>query len=209
MKWKCDACEQHDIGEGKSYVSTPCILEVEDDIGPDCCPFSNCGVYYECEWKSYEETTCYKMEPVDMMHMLAEICDCEKMKKLMEPNDACKLNRLAINGIIKNCPYCGKINPAYNDIVKDIKASYEEYTKANPVIVTTVDNDPVNHPSHYTAGRFETIEVIEDWGLDFCLGNAVKYISRAGKKDPSKEIEDLKKAVWYIERRIKQLEGKA
>ena len=71
----------------------------------------------------------------------------------------------------------------------------------------TVENDPVNHPSHYTSGRFETIEVIEDWGLDFCLGNAVKYISRAGKKNPDKEIEDLKKAVWYIERRIKQLEG--
>lgn len=69
-----------------------------------------------------------------------------------------------------------------------------------------VENDPVNHPSHYTAGKFETIEVIEDWGLDFCLGNAVKYISRAGKKDPSKEVQDLQKAVWYINRRIKQLE---
>lgn len=67
-------------------------------------------------------------------------------------------------------------------------------------------DDPVNHPSHYTAGKYETIEVIEDWGLDFCLGNAVKYISRAGKKDPSKEVEDLNKAVWYVNRRIKQLE---
>ena len=66
-------------------------------------------------------------------------------------------------------------------------------------------NDPVNHPSYYADGKIETIEFIEDKGLDFCLGNAVKYISRAGKKDPDKEIEDLNKAVWYINRRIKQL----
>lgn len=68
-------------------------------------------------------------------------------------------------------------------------------------------NDPVNHPSHYTDGKIEVIDFIEDKKLGFCLGNAVKYISRAGKKDKDKEIEDLKKAMWYIERRIKQLGG--
>ena len=62
--------------------------------------------------------------------------------------------------------------------------------------------DIVNQPPHYTAGNFETIEVIEDWDLNYHLGNAVKYISRAGKKDPSKYAEDLKKAVWYINREI-------
>lgn len=67
-------------------------------------------------------------------------------------------------------------------------------------------DDAVNHPSHYTDGKIEVIEFIEDKKLGFCLGNAVKYIARAGKKDPTKEIEDLKKARWYIERRIKQLE---
>lgn len=65
--------------------------------------------------------------------------------------------------------------------------------------------DPVNHPAHYTDGRIEVIEYIEDKKLGFCLGNAVKYISRAGKKDPAKEVEDLEKAVWYIQRRIKEL----
>lgn len=65
--------------------------------------------------------------------------------------------------------------------------------------------DSVNRPSHYTEGRkYEPINVIEDWKLDFCLGNALKYISRAGRKQD--EIEDLKKAQWYIERKIKQLE---
>lgn len=67
-------------------------------------------------------------------------------------------------------------------------------------------NDAVNHPSHYTDGKIEVIDFIEDKNLDFCLGNAIKYISRAGKKDPTKEIEDLKKAVWYINRRIQELE---
>ena len=50
-------------------------------------------------------------------------------------------------------------------------------------------NDPVNRPSHYTDGEIEVIEFIEDKNLGFCLGNAVKYIARAGKKDPTKEIE--------------------
>ena len=67
-------------------------------------------------------------------------------------------------------------------------------------------NDVVNHPAHYTDGKIEVIEFIEDKGMNFHRGNAVKYISRAGKKDPAKEIEDLKKAVWYLNREIGRLE---
>jgi len=62
--------------------------------------------------------------------------------------------------------------------------------------------DPVTHPSHYNSGKIEVIEAIEDWGLGFHRGNAIKYIARAGKKDPTKEVEDLRKAIWYIERDI-------
>lgn len=70
-----------------------------------------------------------------------------------------------------------------------------------------VIRDNINNPAHYTEGRkFETIEVIEDWNLNFRLGNAVKYLSRTGRKDPSKAVEDLRKAVWYIEREISALE---
>lgn len=67
----------------------------------------------------------------------------------------------------------------------------------------------VDHPSHYggASNVYEAIKVIEAWSLDFCLGNAVKYISRAGKKDASKEVEDLEKARWYLDRRIAQLKG--
>lgn len=67
--------------------------------------------------------------------------------------------------------------------------------------------DAVNHPIHYTSGKIETIDFIEDKSLNFHRGNAVKYIVRAGKKDPEKEIEDLKKAAWYINREIARLEN--
>ena len=81
-----------------------------------------------------------------------------------------------------------------------------EKDSADPVSEESTEApDPVNHPSHYTDGKIEVIDYIEDKKLGFCLGNAVKYISRAGKKDPTKEIEDLNKAAWYIERRIKEL----
>jgi len=66
----------------------------------------------------------------------------------------------------------------------------------------------VNHPSHYNSGKIEVIEAIEDWKLDYHCGNAVKYVARAGKKDPSKEIEDLEKATWYLKRKIEKLRAK-
>ncbi len=68
-------------------------------------------------------------------------------------------------------------------------------------------SDPVNHPPHYVRGGVEAIDVIEAWGLGFCLGNAVKYVSRAGHKDPAKTLEDLRKARWYLDREIARLEG--
>lgn len=69
--------------------------------------------------------------------------------------------------------------------------------------------DKVNHPSHYggSDNLYEAIKVIEAWKLDFCLGNTVKYISRAGKKNPSTEIEDLEKAQWYLQRKIIKLKS--
>ena len=60
----------------------------------------------------------------------------------------------------------------------------------------------INHPDHYqfTDSTYEAINVIEAWGLDFSLGNALKYIARAGRKGDT--VEDLKKAIWYLERKI-------
>lgn len=67
-------------------------------------------------------------------------------------------------------------------------------------------HDAVNRPAHYTDGKIEVIDFIQDKNLGFCLGNTVKYIARAGKKDPDKHIEDLKKARWYLDREIATLE---
>ena len=67
-------------------------------------------------------------------------------------------------------------------------------------------HDPVNHPSRYTSGGIETIDFIEAKGLGFNLGNVVKYVTRAGKKDD--RLEDLKKASWYLDREIQAEEAK-
>ena len=69
----------------------------------------------------------------------------------------------------------------------------------------TNPSDNVNHPKHYTTGKIEVIDFIEDKGLNFHRGNAVKYIARAGIKDQAKEIEDLQKAVWYLNREIERM----
>ena len=53
-------------------------------------------------------------------------------------------------------------------------------------------NDVVNHPSHYTSGKIEVIDFIDDQKLNYEKGNVIKYVCRAGKKDPTKELEDLR-----------------
>ena len=70
---------------------------------------------------------------------------------------------------------------------------------------SNMEYDNVNHPAHYTDGKIEVIDFIEDKTLGYHLGNAVKYISRAGKKDPEKTAEDLRKTVWYLNRYIEKL----
>jgi len=66
----------------------------------------------------------------------------------------------------------------------------------------------VDHPRHYRKDSgHEAIDVIEAWELNFNLGNAVKYISRNGIKDPERQIEDLEKARWYLDREIQNLKN--
>lgn len=72
-----------------------------------------------------------------------------------------------------------------------------------------MSNDPVNHPSHYTQGKIECIDFILDKQMNFCRGNAIKYIVRAGIKDKSKEVEDLQKAIFYLNREIENIREKA
>lgn len=69
---------------------------------------------------------------------------------------------------------------------------------------SSVSSDAVNHPAHYNAGKFEVIDVIEDWQLGFHLGNVVKYIARSPHK--GQQLDDLKKALWYLQRKITTME---
>lgn len=72
-----------------------------------------------------------------------------------------------------------------------------------------MNNNNVDHPSHYGGSNnpYEAIKVIRAWSLNFNLGNTVKYIARAGKKDKSKLIEDLEKALWYLKDEIDYLKS--
>ena len=63
-------------------------------------------------------------------------------------------------------------------------------------------DDVVNHPSHYTRGPVEVIDIIEGFGLNYHLGNVIKYVLRAGHKNDA--LEDLKKARWYLDREIER-----
>ena len=93
----------------------------------------------------------------------------------------------------------------------NIHGSCQELTRSQNIEIAnkylnkkneTIPTDNVNNPTHYNTGTIEVIEVIEDWKLNFNLGNAIKYIGRCEHKN-NKE-EDIKKAIWYLERELKK-----
>ena len=99
----------------------------------------------------------------------------------------------------EECPFenrsstCQALTPNQN-----IERANKYLNKVNE----TSPTDNVNNPSHYNTGTIEVIEVIEDWKLNFNLGNAIKYIGRCEHKNNKKE--DIKKAIWYLERELKK-----
>lgn len=128
-----------------------------------------------------------------------------------------KVRILSDGGIFKKDQFVHVIPSAVNPVgyyeAVDVNPGYpippDElvlfHTNFETVLDDEPDNDAVNHPAHYTSGKIEVIDFIEDKGLNYHRGNAVKYIVRAGKKDPAKEIEDLEKAAWYIAREIERI----
>jgi len=69
-----------------------------------------------------------------------------------------------------------------------------------------MNKDKINNPEHYTFGNIEPIDAIEDWQLNHHRASAVQYIVRAGRKSKTREVDDLKKAIWYLQRDVKLLE---
>jgi RecJ-like exonuclease len=93
---------------------------------------------------------------------------------------------------IVNCDTCSGLG--FVDIDAGVEAMKEKQKQ----------EEKVNHPKHYTFGTIEVIEVIEDWELGFHEGNCIKYIARA--KHKGEELQDLKKAQWYLNKKIKNME---
>ena len=82
----------------------------------------------------------------------------------------------------------------------DVPSYFEDGTYSRIIEAKELRMDDVDHPEHFHPGTYEAIKVIEAWGLDFCLGNTVKYISRSGRKDDRRQ--DLEKALWYLQRKL-------
>lgn len=102
--------------------------------------------------------------------------------------------------------YCPECLPKYSKVPKKKEVAVEPV--AQTIKESEVKNlelpkqeDVINHPSHYTRGKIEVIDFIEDQQLPYHLGNVIKYIARAGNKGD--KLEDLKKARWYLDRYIK------
>lgn len=108
-----------------------------------------------------------------------------------------------------NCKYCNTFLKSEDEYVErvcsDCKQKIVDGMIESTMRIESNKKEAVTHPSHYAEGRkHEPIDVITDWELDFCLGNVVKYISRAGRKKD--ELEDLKKARFYLDYKIKSME---
>ena len=101
-------------------------------------------------------------------------------------------------------PLTSSQNEFYNNQLKKIDQMLDICNKQIRENDNNKNKEMINHPQHYNMGKYEAIDVIEDWKLNFNLGNTVKYISRAGHKDDI--IQDLKKSLWYLQREIDRLE---
>ena len=102
----------------------------------------------------------------------------------------------------KYCPTC---LPKYSKVPKKKEVTVEpvEQTIEELVVELPKKEDVINHPSHYTRGKIEVIDFIEDQQLPYHLGNVIKYVARAGYKGD--KLEDLKKARWYLDRYINEV----
>ena len=83
---------------------------------------------------------------------------------------------------------------------------YDENVETEKQLNQEEKHDEINHPSWYCDGGIETLDYILAKQMDFLLGQVCKYISRAGKKDPDKALQDLKKASFYLDRKIIEME---
>ena len=100
--------------------------------------------------------------------------------------------------------YCPECHPKYSKVPKKKEVAVEPVAQTiEEHEVKAIKEDVINHPSHYTRGKIEVIDFIEDQQLPYHLGNVIKYVARAGYKGD--KLEDLKKARWYLDRYINEV----
>lgn len=116
-----------------------------------------------------------------------------------------KCSRVGTMEINSPCPLCD----GFNENCGRYTLSEVENLKVKTGIEYVKEDNSVKHPNHYNQGDIEVIDYIHDQRLGFNLGNAIKYISRAGRKSDNKHIEDLEKAIFYINDEIERIKGES
>lgn len=186
------------------YAEFDCLTTYSDYIKFYALPQDSTHHYYIKELELIDKKTDKSLKK--------EVDELSKMSLEGAP----MLQALTLKELLKNNPnkfweYLAE-NPMTPEILKimdEVEAEMDgSGVEISEGMALQTEVDVINKPAHYTATKIEPIDVIETWGLGFHLGNTVKYIARHGKKDPKKEIEDLKKARWYLDRYIESLEKK-
>lgn len=101
------------------------------------------------------------------------------------------------------------VDPYSNPAIAGHDMGFGDIASKKLIQGNDVYEESIAHPPHYNSGEIEAIEVIEDWGLGFNDGNALKYIARHRHKGDS--VQDIEKAIWYLQRHLnimKKMEGK-
>lgn len=183
---KIDYCKQCEYFQGNmcgkhTLLDTGVVCEFESKFG----------------LKKYEEEVEKAKKNIELIPdkygcLISKIDFCDKCPKFDKDKDKCTIS--IYQDTCEAELYYGE---------KEYDRRYMSWCEKRPYKMSS----NINHPAHYTDGKIEVIDYILDKGFNFCRGNAIKYISRAGKKDKDKEIEDLQKAVWYLNKEIERLKG--
>lgn len=197
MQRKCSRCgEKYTLVKDEKYcpncmeVMTPPMLKVKQDLKTTEC--EGCGIKFSVPASRPGRPPKYCPE------CAAKHAKKSKGEKLNKISHELQKEEVAKQEIIATITKHMEAKPATS------KATIKEEKVVTPIKVSNIENDAVNHPSHYTRGNIEVIDFIEDQQLPYHLGNVVKYVARAGFKGD--KVEDLKKAQWYLNRYIRTLE---
>ena len=143
--------------------------------------------------------------------MMNEVHEGQYVNAVIKNNDETETILCKVECIQGNVVKVSDGQHLYDVKLKDLKPVVFTSESKIDAVNSVKTNDPVNHPSHYTDGKIEVIDFINDKKLNFNRGNVIKYVSRAGKKASKaldmrkKEIQDLEKALFYLNDEIKRL----